>query len=70
MCKFLHNYRGSVHSSTRKAPADLMIRPNGNFRGTVEQIPQDKRKKTLHTECKFEMGDYKVYDAVFVKNYD
>lgn len=45
ICRFLYNYRRSVHSSTRKAPATLMF--NRNFRGIVEKIKPQKRKEKV-----------------------
>ena len=68
VCRFLYNYRRSVHSSTAKAPAELMF--NRNFRGIVEKIkPQSRKEKVLEKDCKFEKSEYKIDDAVFVKNY-
>ena len=68
VCRFLYNYRRSVHSSTGKAPAELMF--NRNFRGIIEKIkPQNKKDKVLEKECKFEKSEYKIDDAVFVKNF-
>ena len=43
---------------------------NRNFRGIVEKIkPQSRKEKVLEKDCKFEKSEYKIDDAVFVKNY-
>ena len=67
ICRFLYNYRRTVHSATGKAPAEIMF--NRNFRGTVESV-QFKEKfskgdgKIVDEECM-----YKVNDAVFARNF-
>ena len=41
-----------------------------NFRGIIERIkPQNRKERVLEKECKFEMSEYKIDDAVFVKNF-
>ena len=68
ICRFLYNYRRTIHSSTGKAPAELMF--NRNFRGLVERIkPQGKKEKGLERNCSFEKAEYEIDDAVFVKNF-
>ena len=68
VCRFLYNYRRSVHSSTGKAPAELML--NRNFRGIVNKIkPQGRKEKVLEKNCKYEKSEYKIDVAVFVKNH-
>ena len=68
LCRFLYNYRRTVHSSTGKSPSDMMF--NRNFRGLIEKIkPQNKKGRELKNDCKFEKSKYEVDDAVFVKNF-
>ena len=68
VCRFLYNYRRTVHSSTGRTPADMMF--NRNFRGTVEKIkPQGKRERELQKNCSTVIADYNIDDAVFVRNY-
>ena len=68
ICRFLYNHRRTIHSSTGKAPAELMF--SRNFRGLVENIkPKGKKERVLEKGCSFEKANYKVDDAVFVKNY-
>ena len=68
VCRFLYNYRRSIYSSTGKTPAELMF--NRNFRGIIERIkPQNRKERILEKECKFGRSEYKIDDAVFVKNF-
>ena len=45
VCRFLYNYRRSIHSSTGKAPAELMF--NTNFRGIIGRIKLPRRNSAV-----------------------
>ena len=67
VCRFLYNYRKTVHSATGKAPAEIMF--NRNFRGTIESVQLKEKfskceEKVIDEECM-----YKVDDAIFARNY-
>lgn len=68
ICRFLYNYRRTVHSSTGRTPAEIMF--NRNFRGTVESVKQKgERKVSLEKLFQSEESLYAVGDAVFARNF-
>ena len=69
VCRFLYNYRRSVHSLTGKTPAEIMF--NRNFKGTVEAVRlEDKSVSNMNAEIgKKEEPLFSVNDAVFVRNF-
>ena len=68
LCRFLYNYRRTVHSSTGKSPSDMMF--SRNFRGLIERVqPKNRKERELKDDCKFEKSKYIVDDAVFVRNF-
>ena len=71
VCRFLYNYRKSVHSSIHKSPAELLF--GRCFKTTLESVkcsPNKDRGLEKLSEKLFSDGTnmYKVGDAVFAKN--
>ena len=68
VCRFLYNYRRTVHSTTGKAPAEIMF--SRNFRGTIEAVKSSSNKKCFSGEYDRSVSSsYNVGDAMFVKNF-
>ena len=72
VCRFLYNYRKTVHSATGKSPAESLF--TRNFRVTIEPRKLDSPKeKTVNdlAEKVFpnERKLFQVEDAVFARNY-
>lgn len=71
VCRFLYNYRKTVHSVTNMTPAEMMF--SRNFRVPLEKVTKEmagQSSRNLDKEV-FENPDslYQVGAAVFVRNY-
>ena len=71
ICRFLYNYRKSVHSSTGKSPAEILF--GRCFKTTLQSVKCYTKKNDVEELAKKLLSPgmyvYKVGDAVFAKKF-